>query len=60
MLIAACVSLIAVLGGIFLSLILNLPTGATIVMTGIALFLAALALARMIRQRGHAVHIARP
>ncbi|HET6490656.1 MAG TPA: metal ABC transporter permease, partial [Syntrophales bacterium] len=30
MLISACVSLIAVIGGIFLSLILNLPTGATI------------------------------
>jgi zinc transport system permease protein len=59
MLIAACVSLIAVIGGIFLSLILNLPTGATIVMTGIAIFLAALAL-RMMRQLGHAIHITRP
>jgi zinc transport system permease protein len=59
MLIAACVSFIAVIGGIFLSLILNLPTGATIVMTGIVIFLAALAL-RMMRQRGHAVHIAGP
>jgi len=58
MLIAACVSLIAVIGGIFVSLILNLPTGATIVMTGIVIFLAALAL-RMIRQRGRAVHAAR-
>jgi len=59
MLIAACVSLIAVIGGIFLSLFLNLPTGATIVMTGIVIFLAALAL-RMMRQHGHAVHISRP
>jgi zinc transport system permease protein len=58
MLIAAGVSLIAVIGGIFLSLVLNLPTGATIVMTGIVIFLAALAL-RMIRQHGRAVHTAR-
>jgi zinc transport system permease protein len=59
MLIAACVSFVAVIGGIFLSLALNLPTGATIVMTGIVIFLAALAL-RMMRQHGHAVHISRP
>ncbi|HEX7503761.1 MAG TPA: metal ABC transporter permease [Syntrophales bacterium] len=59
MLIAACVSLIAVIGGIFLSLILNLPTGATIVMTGIVIFLAALTL-RMLRQHRHTVHVTRP
>lgn len=59
MLIAACVSFVAVTGGIFLSLILNLPTGATIVMTGILIFLAALAL-RILRQRRRPVHPARP
>jgi zinc transport system permease protein len=59
MLIAACVSFIAVTGGIFISLILNLPTGATIVMTGILIFLAALAL-RILRQRQRPVHPARP
>jgi zinc transport system permease protein len=59
MLIAACVSLVAVTGGIFLSLILNIPTGATIVMTGILIFLAALAL-RILRQRRRPVHPARP
>jgi zinc transport system permease protein len=59
MLIAACVSLVAVTGGIFLSLILNLPTGATIVMTGILIFLAALTL-RILRQRRRPVHPARP
>jgi zinc transport system permease protein len=59
MLIAACVSLVAVTGGIFISLILNLPTGATIVMTGILIFLAALAL-RILRQRQRPVHPARP
>jgi zinc transport system permease protein len=59
MLIAACVSFVAVTGGIFLSLILNLPTGATIVMTSILIFLAALAL-RILRQRRRPVHPARP
>ena len=59
MLIAACVSFVAVTGGIFISLILNLPTGATIVMTGILIFLAALAL-RILRQRQRPVHPARP
>jgi len=59
MLIAACVSFVAVTGGIFISLILNLPTGATIVMTGILIFLAALAL-RILRQRRRPVHPARP
>jgi zinc transport system permease protein len=59
MLISACVSFVAVTGGIFLSLILNLPTGATIVMTGILIFLAALAL-RILRQRRRPVHPARP
>jgi zinc transport system permease protein len=59
MLIAACVSFVAVTGGIFISLILNLPTGATIVMTGILIFLAALAL-RILRQRQRPVHPAGP
>jgi zinc transport system permease protein len=59
MLIAACVSFIAVTGGIFISLILNLPTGATIVMTGILIFLAALGL-RILRQRQRPAHPARP
>jgi len=55
MLIAACASLVAVIGGIFISLILNFPTGATIVMTGILIFLSALSL-RIVRQRLHRVH----
>ncbi len=50
MVISACTSLLAVIGGIFISLILNLPTGATIVMTNIFLFLAALA-SRIVRHR---------
>lgn len=58
MLIAACVSLISVIGGIFISLILNFPTGATIVMTGILIFLAALAL-RIVRQQLHRAHLER-
>lgn len=55
MLIAACASFAQVVGGIFISLILNLPTGATIVMTGISIFLAAFAL-RIAKQRGRPVH----
>jgi len=55
MLIAASVSIVSVIGGIFISLALNFPTGATIVMMGIFLFLAAFAL-RTARQQLHRNH----
>jgi len=51
MLISAGTSLVSVTGGIFISVGLNLPAGATIVMTNIVLFLAAFA-ARVIRRGG--------
>jgi zinc transport system permease protein len=59
MLISAVVSLASVMGGLVVSLALNLPTGATIVMTNTLLFLAALAF-RIVRQRGKPVHPPRP
>jgi len=53
MLISACAALASVVGGIVVSLALNLPTGATIVMTNFLLFLTAFAF-RLARQRIHA------
>lgn len=49
-LVSAAVSLVSVIGGIVLSLLLNLPTGAVIVMTNFALFVVAFA-ARACRRR---------
>jgi zinc transport system permease protein len=51
MLISACAALASVVGGIFISLALNLPTGATIVLTNVALFLAAFALRNLRHKR---------
>ncbi|MGE5799229.1 MAG: metal ABC transporter permease [Syntrophaceae bacterium] len=50
MLISACAALASVVGGIFISLALNLPTGATIVLTNFVLFLVAFAI-RNLRHR---------
>lgn len=50
MLISACAALSSVVGGIFISLALNLPTGATIVLTNFVLFLVAFAI-RNLRHR---------
>ena len=50
-LLSAAVSLTAVIGGIVVSLLLNLPTGAVIVMTNFALFLVAFGV-RACRRRG--------
>jgi len=50
MLISACAALASVAGGIFISLALNLPTGATIVLTNFVLFLVAFAI-RNLRHR---------
>ena len=50
MLISACAALASVVGGIFISLALNLPTGATIVLTNFVLFLFAFAI-RNLRHR---------
>ncbi|HSD94900.1 MAG TPA: metal ABC transporter permease [Syntrophales bacterium] len=50
MLISACAALASVVGGIFISLALNLPTGATIVLTNFILFLVAFAI-RNLRHR---------
>jgi len=49
-LISACAALASVVGGVFISLAMNLPTGATIVMTNFLLFLSAFAF-RLARQR---------
>jgi zinc transport system permease protein len=51
MLISAGTALVSVTGGIFISVSLNLPSGATIVMTNFVLFLAAFA-ARVVRGGG--------
>lgn len=51
MLISACSALTSVAGGIFISLALNLPTGATIVLTNVVLFLAAFAFRTFRRRR---------
>lgn len=51
MLISAATALVSVTGGIFISVGLNLPSGATIVMTNLVLFLAAFA-ARVVRGGG--------
>lgn len=48
--ISACAALASVVGGIFISLALNLPTGATIVLTNFVLFLVAFAI-RNLRHR---------
>jgi zinc transport system permease protein len=53
MLISACAALVSVMAGVFISLAMNLPTGATIVMTNILLFLTAFVY-RVARQRSHA------
>jgi zinc transport system permease protein len=50
MLISACAAIASVVGGILISLALNLPTGATIVLTNFVLFLAAFAI-RNLRHR---------
>jgi len=50
MLISASAALASVVGGIFISLALNLPTGATIVLTNFVLFLFAFAI-RNLRHR---------
>jgi zinc transport system permease protein len=50
MLISACAAIASVVGGILISLALNLPTGATIVLTNFVLFLAAFAI-RSLRHR---------
>ena len=50
-LLSAAVSLAAVMGGIVVSLLLNLPTGAVIVMTNFVLFLVAFGV-RACRRRG--------
>jgi len=50
MLISASAALASVVGGIFISLALNLPTGATIVLTNFVLFLVAFAI-RNLRHR---------
>jgi zinc transport system permease protein len=50
MLVSACAALASVVGGIFISLALNLPTGATIVLTNFVLFLVAFAI-RNLRHR---------
>jgi zinc transport system permease protein len=49
-LISACAALASVVGGVFISLAMNLPTGAMIVMTNFLLFLTAFIL-RVARQR---------
>jgi zinc transport system permease protein len=53
MLISACAALVSVVAGVFISLAMNLPTGATIVMTNLILFLTAFVY-RVARQRSHA------
>ncbi len=58
-LISAATALASVMGGIFISVGLNFPSGATIVMTNVALFLAAFA-TRALRARGDAkLHVLR-
>ena len=51
MLVSAGAALVSVTGGIFISVGLNLPSGATVVMTNFVLFLAAFA-ARVLRRGG--------
>ncbi len=51
MLVSACAALASVVGGIFISLALNLPTGATIVLTNFVLFLVAFAIRNLHHRR---------